>query len=308
MCKLGRLFSPTSDSDHLLSFVTTNHKIIVISDKLDRQLKKLNDLVNNTKRAISDLYNKFLPHHSLPGYNIQTDSLLESVYKQQMKDHFDYISSALKNMFTKGTSCDLCSKRFKITRVITDQIISECNPCDLCSLCSEDLSVYPTFDWLMRFEHYWSSSTSSSVNNEEIVDLTDETDCGNYGILILLCSPVSTALRLCINQIQEYLAQLEQILQSHENRLNEIISRVNQSLIQQLPSCLMDFINKMCSSQDPSVFTNHSDLTYELCKILCVFLTFKVNLLPCIQLIEHILSSLCVFNDINENTLQKLGS
>ncbi|CAH8461286.1 unnamed protein product [Schistosoma mattheei] len=339
LCKLGRLFSPTSDSDHLLSFVTTNHKIIVISDKLDRQLKKLNDLVNNTKRAISDLYNKFLPHHSLPGYNIQTDSLLEillpgfsmkhqkcfalqsfkdassssydlslSVYKQQMKDHFDYISSALKNMFTKGTSCDLCSKRFKITRVITDQIISECNPCDLCSLCSEDLSVYPTFDWLMRFEHYWSSSTSSSVNNEEIVDLTDETDCGNYGILILLCSPVSTALRLCINQIQEYLAQLEQILQSHENRLNEIISRVNQSLIQQLPSCLMDFINKMCSSQDPSVFTNHSDLTYELCKILCVFLTFKVNLLPCIQLIEHILSSLCVFNDINENTLQKLGS
>ncbi|CAH8468945.1 unnamed protein product [Schistosoma haematobium] len=339
LCGLGHLFSPTSDSDRLLSFVTTNHKIIVISDKLDRQLKKLNDHVNNTKRAISDLYNKFLPHHGLPGYNIQTDSLLEillpgfsmkhqkcfalqsfkdassssydlslSVYKQQMKDHFDYISSALKNMFTKGTSCDLCSKRFKITRVITDQIISECSPCDLCSLCSEDLSVYPTFDWLMRFEHHWSSSTSSSVNNEEIVDLTDETDCGNYGILILLCSPVSTALRLCINQIQEYLAQLEQILQSHGNRLNEIISSVNQSLIQQLPSCLMDFINKMCSSQDPSVLTNHSDLTYELCKILCVFLTFKVNLLPCIQLIEHILSSLCVFNDINENTLQKLGS
>lgn len=80
MCELGHLFSPTSDSDRLLSFVTTNHKIIVISDKLDRQLKKLNDHVNNTKRAISDLYNKFLPHHGLPGYNIQTDSLLEVCY------------------------------------------------------------------------------------------------------------------------------------------------------------------------------------------------------------------------------------
>lgn len=64
----------------------------------------------------------------------------------------------------------------------------------------------------MRFEHHWSSSTSSSVNNEEIVDLTDETDCGNYGILILLCSPVSTALRLCINQIQEYLVSYCTIL------------------------------------------------------------------------------------------------
>ncbi|CAH8460551.1 unnamed protein product [Schistosoma rodhaini] len=339
LCELGHLFSPTSDSDHLLSFVTAHQKIIVISDKLDRQLKKLNDHVNNTKRAISDLYDKFLPHHDLPGYNIQTDLLLEvllpgfsmkhqkcyalqsfkdassssyeralSVYKQQMKDHFDYLSSTLKNMFTKGTSCYACSKRFKITRVITDHIISEHNPCDLCSVCSENLSVYPTFDWLVCFEHHWSISASSSVNNEEIVDLTDEKDCGNYGSLVLLYSPVSIALRLCINQIQEYLVQLGQILQSHGNRINEVISSVNQSLIQQLPSCLMDFINKMCSSQNPSIVTNHSDFTYDLCNILCVLLTFKVNLMPCIQLIEHILSSLCVFNDINENTLQKLGS
>ncbi|CAH8472581.1 unnamed protein product [Schistosoma rodhaini] len=339
LCELGHLFSPTSDSDHLLSFVTAHQKIIVISDKLDRQLKKLNDHVNNTKRAISDLYDKFLPHHDLPGYNIQTDLLLEvllpgfsmkhqkcyalqsfkdassssyeralSVYKQQMKDHFDYLSSTLTNMFTKGTSCYACSKRFKITRVITDHTISEHNPCDLCSVCSENRSVYPTFDWLVCFEHHWSISASSSVNNEEIVDLTDEKDCGNYGSLVLLYSPVSIALRLCINQIQEYLVQLGQILQSHGNRINEVISSVNQSLIQQLPSCLMDFINKMCSSQNPSIVTNHSDFTYDLCNILCVLLTFKVNLMPCVQLIEHILSSLCVFNDINENTLQKLGS
>ncbi|CAH8446128.1 unnamed protein product [Schistosoma turkestanicum] len=339
LCEFGHFFSSPSDSDHSPSFVTAHQKIIVISDALDRQLSMLNDHVNNTKRAISDLYDKLLSHHHLPAHNVQTDSLLEvllpgfsmkyhksfalqsfkeasissyecalSVYKQQTKDHYDYISSTLKNMFTKDTPCNVCSERFKITKVITDQIISENNPCDLCSLCSKDLSVYPTLDWLVRFEHHWSISTSSSVNNEEVVDLTDEKDCGNYGILTLLCSPVSIALQLCLNQIQEYLVQLEQLLKSLGNQLNEIISSIDQSLIQQLPTCFVDFINKLCISRDPSIFTNHSDFKYELCRILCVFLTFKVNLMPYIQLIEHILSSQCVFNNIQENTLENLGS
>ncbi|KAK4474043.1 hypothetical protein MN116_003355 [Schistosoma mekongi] len=322
LCEFASLFSTTSKSDHMLNFVTTQQKIIVMSDTLDRQLSKLNDHVANTKRAISDLYCKVFPHHHLPAHDVQTDSLLEfllpafsvrhqkyfalqsfkdacssghehavSVYKQQTKEHFDYISSTLENMFINGTSCDACSKRFRISKIITDHVNSDHAACDLCSLFPEDPSVYPTLDWLSRFGHHWSISATSSVNNVEVVDLTDENDCGNYGILVLLYCPVSIALRCCLDQIQSYLVHLEQILKSHGNQLDEVISSINQSLIQQLPSCLINFSKQVCHSQAPSLFTNSSDFTHGLCKILCVLLTFNVNLIPCVQFIEQILSS-----------------
>ncbi|CAH8488124.1 unnamed protein product [Heterobilharzia americana] len=330
ICDLGAFFSSSSTSDHVLNLVTTNQKIVVLSDIFSRHLTKLNELVSNTKRAIQDLYCKVYPHR-LSSHDIHMDSLLEillpiisttnqkcltvqsfkdtclsgcenasSVYQQQSKDNLQYISSTLENMFTTGTSCDICSKRFRISKIIMNQDSSEnslITSCSLCSLFVEDSSVYPTFDWFVNFERFWSISVSSHLNNEEVIDLTKEEDDRTYGSLLLLDNPVSFALRFCLDQIREHFVELKQLLQVNENQLNGIFSTINKSLMEQLPNCLINFVKHEKSisyddNDDVASIYNSSDFIYKLNKIFCILLTFKMNLIPYIEFIEYILASL----------------
>ncbi|CAH8829252.1 unnamed protein product [Trichobilharzia szidati] len=282
LCHLGAFFTSPSTSNHVLNLVTTNQKVIILSDIFDRHLTKLNTLVSNTKCAIQDLYLKFscnypsseeadtnsllkilLPtfsseHHENSSIESFKDACLSgyehglSVYSQQSKDNLNCISSILKTMFSTGTSCDVCSKRFRIsniTRVEDNAENSSCDSCSLCALFSKDSAVYPTYDSLVQFEHHWSTSDSSATINEAVVDLTED---NNYGTLVLLDTPVSIALRICLSRIKECFVELEDILRSHENQLRRILSNTDQSLVQQLPSSLANFIQQITISDSPS--------------------------------------------------------
>ncbi|CAH8479129.1 unnamed protein product [Heterobilharzia americana] len=285
ICDLGAFFSSSSTSDHVLNLVTTNQKIVVLSDIFSRHLTKLNELVSNTKRAIQDLYCKVYPHR-LSSHDIHMDSLLEIL--------LPIISTTNQKCLTVQSFKDTCLSGCENASSSENSLITSCS---LCSLFVEDSSVYPTFDWFVNFERFWSISVSSHLNNEEVIDLTKEEDDRTYGSLLLLDNPVSFALRFCLDQIREHFVELKQLLQVNENQLNGIFSTINKSLMEQLPNCLINFVKHEKSisyddNDDVASIYNSSDFIYKLNKIFCILLTFKMNLIPYIEFIEYILASL----------------